>query len=229
MFIPLHDDTPLRVIRFQWVTLALLVLNVGIFLFSGAFRGDAIQAALADGFGVVPAEMFKTFAGAPHIGPVPEALTLFTYSFLHAGWLHLLGNMLFLWVFADNVEDAYGPLSFVIFYFICGIAGGLLHMVMVPQSNLPLIGASGAVSGVLASYVLLFPRARVWILLFMRIPVPLPAIWVLGGWFVLQVISLVMAKPGDDVALWAHIGGFGAGLSVTLAVRPYLFRAIGRN
>ena len=109
MFIPLHDDTPLRVIRFQWVTLLLLVLNVGVFLVTGTFRGDIIQASLADGFGMIPAEMFKTFAGAPHIGPVPEALTLFTYLFLHAGWLHLLGNMLFLWVFADNVEDAYGP------------------------------------------------------------------------------------------------------------------------
>ena len=228
MFIPLHDDTPHYVIRFQWVTLALLVLNVGIFLLTGAFRSDAVLAALADGFGLVPVEMFKTFAGVPHIGPVPEAITLFTYPFFHAGWLHLLGNMLFLWVFADNVEDAYGPVSFVMFYFICGVAGGILHLVMMPQSDLPLIGASGAVSGVLASYVLLFPRARIWILLFMRIPVPLPAIWVLGGWFVLQVISLVMAKAGENVALWAHIGGFVAGLLITMLARPYLFKAGGR-
>ena len=228
MFIPLHDDTPLRVIRFQWVTLALLVINIGIFLFTGAFRSDVMQSDLAVGFGLVPVEMFNTFAGVPHGGPVPEVITLFTYPFFHGGWVHLIGNMLFLWVFADNVEDAYGPVSFVVFYFICAVAGGLLHLVMMPQSDLPLIGASGAVSGVLAAYVLLFPRARVWILLFMRVPVPLPAIWVLGGWFVLQVISLVMSKPGENVALWAHIGGFGAGLLVTLMVRPYLFGARGR-
>ena len=228
MFIPLHDDTPHYVIRYQWMTLVLLVVNVGVFLFTGAFQSETVQASLADGFGLVPAEMFKTFVGIPHYGPVPEAVTLLTYPFFHAGWLHLLGNMLFLWVFADNVEDAYGPFYFVLFYFICGVAGGLLHMMMMPQSVMPLIGASGAVSGILASYVLLFPRARVWVLLFMRIPVPLPAIWVLGGWFVLQVISLVMAKSGEDVAWWAHIGGFGAGLFVTLLARPYLFRARGR-
>ncbi len=228
MFIPLHDDTPLRVIRFQWVTLGLLILNVSIFLVSGAFSSEVMQSAMADGFGLVPAEMFKTFSGIAHIGPVPEAITLFTYPFFHAGWLHLLGNMLFLWVFADNVEDAYGPVSFVVFYFICAVAGGLLHLVMMPQSDLPLIGASGAVSGVLAAYVLLFPHARVWVLLFMRIPVPLPAVWVLGGWFGLQVLSLAMARPGENVAWWAHIGGFATGLLVTMVTRPYLFRSLRR-
>ncbi len=228
MFIPLHDDTPHYVIRFQWVTLALLVLNAGLFLLTGAFRSDAMLATLAEGFGVVPVEMFKTFAGVAHQGPVPEAITLFTYPFFHASWLHLIGNMLFLWVFADNVEDAFGPVGFVMFYMICGVAGGLLHLVMMAQSDWPLIGASGAVSGVLASYVLLFPRARVWILLFMRIPLPLPAIWVLGGWFALQVIGLFMAKTGENVALWAHIGGFGAGLLVTILARPYLFRSMRR-
>ena len=228
MFVPFHDDTPHYVIRFQWVTLGLLVLNVGIFLLTGAFQNETMQATLSEGFGLVPAEMFKTFAGQPHQGPVPEVVTLLTYPFFHGGWFHLIGNMLFLWVFADNIEDAYGPVSFVIFYFICAVAGGLLHLVMMPHSDFPLIGASGAVSGILAAYVLLFPRARIWILLFMRIPVPLPAIWVLGGWFAVQIISLVMTKPGENVAWWAHIGGFAAGLLVTYLSRPYLFAARGR-
>ena len=228
MFIPLHDDTPHYVIRFQWVTLALLLLNCAIFLLTGAIGSDSYQAAMADGFGLVPAEMFRVFQGGAHQGPVPEMLTLFTYPFFHAGWFHLIGNMLFLWVFADNIEDAFGPFNFILFYFICAIAGGLLHLLMMPNSDLPLIGASGAVSGILAAYVLLFPRARIWVLLFMRIPVPLPALWVLGGWFAIQVISLVMAKPGENVAWWAHIGGFLMGLAVTWALRPRLFRSRSR-
>jgi membrane associated rhomboid family serine protease len=158
------------------------------------------------------------------IGPIPEALTFVTYQFLHAGWLHLISNMLFLWVFADNVEDAYGHAGFLLFYLLTGIAGGLVHVLMQPASASPLIGASGAVSGVLAAYAILFPRARVWILLFMRIPIPLPALWVLGGWFALQLLNLFFVAPtGDiDVAWWAHIGGFVAGLGLTFLLRSRL-------
>jgi membrane associated rhomboid family serine protease len=128
-----------------------------------------------------------------------------------------------MWVFADNVEDALGYFGFACFYLVCGVAGGLTHVLMMPHSEQPLIGASSAVSGVLAAYLVLYPKARVWVLLFMRIPVPLPAIWVLGGWFFIQVINLWAALSGEDVAVWAHIGGFLAGLALTLALRRQIF------
>jgi membrane associated rhomboid family serine protease len=219
MFIPLHDDTPLRVIRFQFVTIAIIVLNVAVFLIWGAFSNDVVQASIASGFGVVPSELFN--GGGVH-NPVPEPLTLITYLFLHGGWMHLIGNMLFLWVFADNVEDAFGYIGFIIFYLLCGAVAGLVFAFMAPGSENPLIGASGAVSGVLASYLVLYPRARVWILLFLRIPVPLPAVWVLGGWFLLQVFSLAAAGPHEEVAWWAHIGGFAVGLILTAILRNQL-------
>jgi membrane associated rhomboid family serine protease len=219
MFIPLHDDTPLKVIRFQFVTVAVIILNTVIFLLWGALSSEAIQAGVASGFGVIPTDLLHTGTTSAY---VPEPLTLVTYMFLHGGWMHLIGNMLFLWVFADNVEDAYGYLGFILFYLLSGIIGGLTHALMTPLSPNPLIGASGAVSGVLAAYLVLYPRARVWILLFMRIPVPMPAIWVLGGWFLLQVYSLAASQPGDEVAWWDHIGGFTVGIIVTLLFRERL-------
>jgi membrane associated rhomboid family serine protease len=224
MFVPLHDDTPLQVIRFQYVTGAIIVINAVVFLLTGAFGSEQGLALLASGYGVVPAEL--THAVPPIVGanPIPEPLTLITYQFLHAGWMHLISNMLFLWVFADNIEDAFGHAAFLFFYLVAGIAGGLLHAVMQPASPAPLIGASGAVSGVLAAYLLLYPRARVWILLFLRIPIPLPAAWVLGGWAVLQLVSMAMAGNNEaiDVAWWAHIGGFSAGLLMTVLLRSRL-------
>jgi membrane associated rhomboid family serine protease len=225
MFLPLHDDTPLRIIRFQFVTLAIILLNVAIFLVYGAFTSEAVQANIANGFGLVPEYLLTGHT----IANLPEPLTLVTYLFLHGGWLHLIGNMLFLWVFADNVEDAYGYVGFIIFYLLCGIIGGLLHVFMAPHSQNPLIGASGAVSGVLAAYLVLYPRARVWILLFITVPVPLPAIWVLGGWFLLQVYSLAAAMPGDEVAWWAHMGGFATGIVLTLALRTRLLTQPNRR
>jgi membrane associated rhomboid family serine protease len=228
VFIPLHDDTPLSVIRFQFVTFAIIALNIIIFLATGAFSTQAFQSSVADGFGLIPYELVRVFEGQKHIGPIPEVFALITSMFLHGGWLHLLGNMIFLWVFADNVEDAFGYAGFIFFYLLCGLAGGLTHVFMMQQSGQPLIGASGAVSGILASYLVLFPRARVWVLLFMRIPVPLPAFWVLSGWFLLQVVSLVGAGVGEEVAWWAHIGGFVAGLVLTLLLRNWLFNAAAR-
>ncbi len=219
MFIPLHDDTPLRIIRFQFVTIAIIAINVTVFLIWGAFADEAVLAGLASGFGVVPSELFYG-QGAHH--PVPEPLTLITYLFFHGGWMHLIGNMLFLWVFADNVEDAFGYVGFIFFYLLAGALGGLTYAVMDAGSPRPLIGASGAVSGVLASYLVLYPKARIWILLFLRIPVPLPAVWVLGGWFLLQVYSLAAAGPGEEIAWWSHIGGFVTGLIITLAFRNQL-------
>jgi membrane associated rhomboid family serine protease len=187
MFVPIHDSTPLQVIRFQYVTGALIIVNVVVFLMTGAFTSEEGLWAYAMGYGIVPVELIHVVEPAGAFSPIPEPLTLITYQFLHGGWMHLITNMLFLWVFADNVEDAFGYFAFVLFYLLCGIAGALAHVLMSPASTVPLIGASGAVSGVIGAYALLYPRARVWILLFFRIPLRISAIWVLGGWFLLQI------------------------------------------
>jgi membrane associated rhomboid family serine protease len=220
VFVPLHDNTPLKVIRFQFVTLAIIIGNVVIFLMTGAFQSDLFLANVATSFGVVPSDITL---GIPQ-SPVPEPLTFVTYMFLHAGWIHLISNMLFLWVFADNVEDAFGYFAFTLFYLLCGMTGALAHVMMTPDSPAPLIGASGAVSGIIGAYVLLYPKARIWILLFYRIPLRISAIWVLGGWFLLQVFSVLTAGTDSDVqvAWWAHIGGFFAGLVITLVLRSRL-------
>lgn len=223
MFVPLHDNTPLKVIRFQYVTGALIAINVIVFLLTGAFSSDEVLWAVATGYGIVPAELISIVDPGTAYNPVPEPLTLITYQFLHGGWWHLISNMAFLWVFADNVEDAFGHVGFLIFYLLCGAAAGMLHTLIAPQSAAPLIGASGAVSGVLASYLLLYPRARVWILLFLRIPLPISAFWALSGWFALQLVSvLISTDEGDQVAWWAHIGGFLTGLILTFVLRSRL-------
>lgn len=220
MFVPLHDNTPLQVIRFQYVTGALIIINVIAFLMTGAFTSEQTLWAVATGYGIVPVELLN--AGAYH-NPLPEPLTLITYQFLHGGWMHLIANMAFLWVFADNIEDAFGHFGFLLFYLLCGVAAGMLHTLMQPNSPAPLIGASGAVSGVLASYLLLYPKARVWILLFMRIPLPISAFWALSGWFALQLLSIFIASEDElQVAWWAHIGGFLAGLVLTFVLRSRL-------
>lgn len=225
MFIPLHDSTPLKVIRFQAVTLSIIALNVVVYLLTGAFQPEASLAATATGFGVVPGELTGMLHAAVAYEPIPEPLTLLTYQFLHAGWGHLLPNMLFLWVFADNVEDAYGHAAFAFLYLASGVIAALAHVLLMPGSSAPLVGASGAVSGILGAYVVLFPRARVWILLFMRLPIRIGALWVLGSWFALQLVSFWFQEGSSDTAVaWgAHIGGFLAGAAMTYAVRRRLW------
>ena len=221
MFIPFHDNTPFHVIRVQYFTLGIIAINIAVFLLTGASGNEDTLIAVASGFGIVPAEFTGSMAGA--LDPVPEPITLITYQFLHAGWWHLAGNMLFLWVFADNVEDAYGHIFFPFFYLATGALGGLTHILLQPDSSNPLIGASGAVAGVLAAYLVLFPKARVWVLLFFRIPWRFSAAMVLGAWFALQIASLFMTQDGEvAVAFWAHIGGFVSGLLITLLFRGWL-------
>ena len=229
MFIPLHDSTPLKVIRFQAVTVIIIALNLVMYATTGAFATDQVMYAVATGWGLVPGELTGLAGPAYGYDPVPEPVTLITYQFLHGSWWHVISNMLFLWVFADNVEDAYGHVAFAIFYLFCGVAGGLVHVLMAPASSVPLIGASGAVSGIIGAYVMLFPKARVWILLFMRLPLRIGAVWVLGGWLALQVVSLLMSSNDGEVqvAWWAHIGGFVAGFGLTFAIRRRLWLRMG--
>ncbi len=227
MFLPLHDSAPLRVIRFQLVTGLIILVNVLVFLFVryGASPVEAARIPLS--FGAIPAVLTDRAQLGATLQVIPEQLTVVTYMFLHGGWLHLIGNMAFMWVFADNVEDGFGHAGFVLFYLACGVAAALAHVAMSASSQMPLIGASGAVAGVLAAYLLLFPQSRVLVLLFMRIPLRLSALWVLAGWFVFQVVSALLTTPGKGgVAWWAHIGGFAAGFVFTLLLRPLLLRRL---
>jgi membrane associated rhomboid family serine protease len=226
MFVPLHDDTPLKVIRFQFMTLSLAIANLVIFLMTVAFQPEQVVGAVAAGFGVVPREVLGNLP-AGGLNPVPEPATLITYMFLHAGWIHLISNMLFVWVFADNIEDAFGTFGFLLFYLLCGIAGGLTHVLMTSDSAAPLIGASGAVSGVMAAYMMLYPKARVLVLFFTYFPWRMSAFWVLGLWFAFQLVSAYLAGPDNVVAWWAHIGGFVAGLVLTFLLRSRLLTGAG--
>ena len=223
MFIPLHDGNPLQVIRHQFVTLGLIALNVLVFLYTRTLPEDVLQAFNLS-FGAIPAVLTDRADLEPSLQVIPETATALTYMFLHGGWMHLIGNMLFLWVFADNVEDSLGHVRFLLFYLACGIAALAAHTLFAPNSQLPLVGASGAVSGVLAAYMVLFPRVQVLILLLMRLPLRISALWVLGGWFVWQLIAsqLSSGATAGGVAWWAHIGGFIAGLILILPFRRRL-------
>jgi membrane associated rhomboid family serine protease len=224
MFIPLHDSTPLKVIRFQAVTIIIIAIELSVFLATGAFSSNAALATTAVLWGVVPGEITGTIAPVLGYDPVPEPFTLISYQFLHGGWWHLISNMLFLWVFADNIEDAYGHVAFALLYLFCGVVAALAHVLVMPYSSAPLVGASGAVSGILGAYLVLFPRARVWVLLAARIPLRIGAVWVLGGWFALQIFSWWMTRNSDTQIAWgAHIGGFIAGAAITYAIRRRLW------
>lgn len=220
MFVPLSDDNPLRIIETPYATRALILFNVAIFvLFQSGLVVDGLRAS-AVGFGVIPAELYHGAGLRDRYGVIPESLTVFTYMFLHGGWMHLLGNMLFLWVFGDNVEDAVGHVKFVAFYLACGAAAALAHAVSVPQSEAPLLGASGAVAGVVAAYLVLHPKVKLWVLMLGRIPLKLTAAWVIGAWIVFQVAHVVLGVD-DGTAWWAHVGGLAAGVLLI----PFLRRS----
>lgn len=225
MFVPLHDANPLKSIRFQYVTVGLIVLNViGYLLFSTPLLPQ-IQVQEPE-FALIPiqflnpgAQAISEFDWFNHALPVPEKFTIVSYMFIHANFLHLVGNMLFLWVFGDNVEDAMGHLRFLMFYIMCGVFAGLAHTLAVSTSEVPLIGASGAVAGVIAAYLMLHPNVKIWILLVFRIPLRVNAAWALGFWVALQFFSAATATEDNNVAWWAHIGGLVAGALLILFMR----------
>ncbi len=228
MFVPIYDDNAIENIRFQYVTYSLIALNILVFgIFQGGFQGlhPTLDTILTASFAVVPTELLGQLppAGSPvpqNQLPVPEALTLLTYMFLHASWWHLGGNMLFLWVFGDNVEDAMGHFRFLIFYLLSGVAAGLAQVFLTPTPDSLLVGASGAVAGVIAAYLLLYPHVWVWILALGRLPLYLKAYWLILAWIGFQVYSAMTITSGKvTVAWWAHIGGFMAGLLLVLIFR----------
>lgn len=213
MFVPLKDDNPLRTIHFQYVTVGLIVINFVVFALT-----SAITEATVASFAIVPGELFGLGPLLPQTVAVPERFTLLTYMFFHGDLLHLGGNMLFLWVFGDNVEDAMGHLRFLVFYLLCGMLAGLAHALVMPGSQLPLIGASGAVAGVIAAYLMLHPRVRVWVLVFKVFPMQISAAIVLGLWALTQLV-MVMLPQTDQVAWWAHVGGLAAGALLVIFMR----------
>jgi membrane associated rhomboid family serine protease len=218
MFIPLHDANSLKHIKLQYVTITLIGINVLVWLFTGALVSEASANAAAMGLGFIPAVVFDYATLEPALQIVPDDATLITYAFLHLDFWHLAGNMVFLWVFGDNVEDALGHVKFLIFYLACAAAAALFHGLVAPMSEGPLIGASGAVSGIVAAYFLLHPKVRVWVLVFMRIPLPLPAFIPLALWIGQQFLMLVSGLE-DNVSWGAHVGGIITGAILVLFMR----------
>ncbi len=216
MFLPLKDDNPLKIIPYQYATIGIIGLCALTFLWQLSLTSADAERAIG-GLAVVPAALL---GGRTDLSLVPPTATLVTSLFLHGGWLHLISNMLYLWVFGDNIEDAMGHGRFVAFFLVCGAVGGLAHAIVNADSTIPTIGASGAVSGVLGAYLLLHPRVRVLVLVFKWFPIRLPAYVVLGGWIILQVIPVLRGSgAGSDVAWWAHIAGFGAGVALIAPMR----------
>jgi membrane associated rhomboid family serine protease len=231
LFIPLRDDNSLKSIPFQYVTVGLIAVNILVFLLEVSGLSHAAVAS----FAVTPRELL---GGTALLAPssfsedgyaIGEEATLLTYMFFHADVFHLVGNMLFLWVFGDNVEDAMGHLRFLVFYLACGVFAALFHAWMLPDSDLPLIGASGAVAGVIAAYLMLHPKVGVWVLAFKVIPLRITAGLALGVWIALQVVMVAMPDMGP-VAWWAHIGGLIAGAVLILFLRrpgvPLFYRGM---
>ena len=217
--IPIRDMIPTR--RVPVVNYLLIVINVIVFIFE--WLAGANQDALVAQFALVPANV----TAGLDAGDIRD---VFTSMFMHAGFLHLAGNMLYLWIFGDNVEDAMGSLKYLLFYLAGGVAAAFTHVLINPNSTLPTVGASGAIAAVLGAYIVLYPHSRVLTFIpigyFMRLT-PVPAYLVLGLWFVLQLFSGVTSLGAADVggtAFWAHIGGFVFGLVfgklLTLGRRP---------
>jgi membrane associated rhomboid family serine protease len=220
MVLPLHDDNPTS-IR-PYITFGIIIACVLVYVAHHLLLSQAATQQVVYSLGVIPAVLTGREAMPPEIALLPAPATIFTSMFLHAGFWHMAGNMWFLWIFGNNVEDAMGHVRFVLFYALCGVAAVFAQVTLNPGSIVPMVGASGAISGVLGAYMLLFPRARV----LLGLPVGFliiqlgrwPAVWVLAAWFILQLVmgSLTPAQiPGrteGGIAFGAHVGGFVAGL-----------------
>ena len=219
--IPLKDMTPRR--SFPVITLLLILANVLVF-FHQVLLPPAAAETFIKTYGLVPAKISLALAGK-HYTPEQALLPLFTCMFLHGGWLHIIGNMWFLWIFGANVEDRLGSLPYLLFYIVCGIGSGISQALFSWGSHVPSIGASGAISGVLGAYIIFFPRSRILTL----VPIiiifftwKIPAVIFIGLWFVVQFLSGISSLGSaamGGVAWWAHVGGFLIGALIALLVR----------
>jgi len=230
--IPIRDENP--TLRPPVATYVLIGMNAVVWAVVQGFGAAEPLAQSLCLYGLIPADLLSTVPAGTRlsigdgwvcqIGSDPHVSSLVSSMFMHGGWLHILGNMLFLWVFGDNVEDIMGPARFFAFYLLCGLAAAGAQILTDPSSTVPMVGASGAIGGVMGAYALLFPRARVHlliILVFYVTTVSVPAILMLGYWFLLQLLSGVgtLGSAGGGVAFWAHIGGFAAGVVLVTVFR----------
>jgi membrane associated rhomboid family serine protease len=216
--LPLYDDNPIR--ETPVVTYGLIGVCVGAFLWQLGQNEHEVSLQ----YGMIPSLLFGYRELRPGLAVIPPWATIFTSMFLHGGWLHLGGNMLFLWIFGNNIEDLLGRGRFLLLYLSAGAAAAMVQALSAPHSTVPMIGASGAIAGVLGAYLLTYPRANVhcfvWLVIFFWI-VSVPAWVLLGLWFGMQLISGLAVGPHDPgVAFWAHIGGFAAGIALYLVLRP---------
>jgi len=216
-FLPLYDDNP--TIRTPVVTYALIALCAIVFLWQLGQDDNVV----AYSFGMIPSVLFGTAALPAKLAVVPPWATIFTSMFLHGGWLHIGGNMLFLWIFGNNVEDVLGHVRYLLLYLLSGAAAALGQALTDPSSTVPMVGASGAIAGVLGVYLLLYPYANVHVLvlllIFLRI-ITVPAWILLCLWFGAQLVSGLMSGSGAGVAFWAHVAGFVAGILLFMVMRP---------
>lgn len=229
--LPIRDDNPQ--ITTPYGTYAIIVLNVLVWIFVQGLGSTASLVSSVCSFGLVPAELLQPLPpniSVPLGGNLACTLgesgwyTVVTSMFMHGGWMHLIGNLWFLWIFGDNVEDSMGTRRFIAFYLLCGLAAAASQIVSNPASVVPMVGASGAIGGVMGAYIVLYPRVHVHMLFFFGFFVTtlaVPAVFMLGYWLVLQLLSGVLAigGQGGGVAFWAHVGGFVAGM-----VLIFLFR-----
>jgi membrane associated rhomboid family serine protease len=223
--IPLRDANPTR--RTSVVTIALVLACLVVFAYELGLMmsgGDEALGVFVTAWGVVPGELTSAWGRGDFLNM--ETATLITSQFLHGGWLHLLGNLLYLWIFANNIEDRLGRGPFLLFYLGGGVAAALAQVAVAPDSTIPTIGASGAIAATLGAYLVFFPRARITSLVFLGFfyqLIDVPAVFVLGFWFILQLIdgiaSLGPVETGGGVAFFAHIGGFVAGALIARLAR----------
>jgi membrane associated rhomboid family serine protease len=218
LLLPLKDDIPTR--TFPFVTIAIILINGWIFYHQMTLDWVESERFISL-WGAIPYQI--TRGEILGIAPlIPPPLTLFTSMFLHGGVLHLLGNMLYLWIFGNNIEDTLGHFRFLLFYLVCGVVAGTTQIFSDPNSTVPMIGASGAIGGILGAYLLLFPGARVSTLLFIFIiikVIQIPALVILGFWFLIQILG-IWGGGGGGIALFAHVGGFVAGLVLVKFFQP---------
>ena len=215
LFVPVWDINPMKVLKFQYATVSLIVLNTLVFFLLETDLVFKVPAGFIEGMELRPLDVVPFGSFLAH---VPEHFKFVTYTFVHQNFLHLFFNMLFLFVFADNVEDAMGSFRFVFFYAICGAVAAVVHSWLTVRPDSPLVGASGAVSGVIGAYLMLYPKVRVWVLLplpnFPFLPLRFSAAFMIGVWILYQIGNAVyFAKDATAAtAWWAHVGGFAAGV-----------------
>lgn len=213
---PLHDDNPTTIQPI--VTIGLIIICSLVFLWENSLSAEAMQAAIYS-YGVIPATLFEGKQLPGELMIVSPTTTLLTSMFLHGGWMHLLGNMLYLWIFGNNVEDAMGHGRFIVFYLLCGFLAAMAQSLPNTASEIPMVGASGAIAGILGAYILIYPKAKVLVVIplgFFLQTLRLPAMIVLGFWFLLQLINTAASSGGSGggVAFGAHLGGFVAGMAL---------------